>query len=137
MSAEHERREFAALKGPRCTVLCTMLLCVLAAATVTVQQRPGPPVPASPQTASAAEEAPKGVIRGRIFGDERTAAVRAQVQLVQVESGRSVGFVSTDDDGRYEFTRVAGGDYRVSAGQESATSRWSTDSVARSSAARR
>src|SRR5262245_15964854 len=65
----------------------------------------------------AAEPAAKGVIRGRIFGPNARPLTRAQVQLVNAESGRSLGFASTDEEGRFEFTQLAAGDYRLSAGK--------------------
>ena len=36
---------------------------------------------------------------------------------MHAESGRGLGFASTDEEGRYEFTSMAAGDYRLSAGK--------------------
>jgi hypothetical protein len=80
-----------------------------------VDAQPAPGAPGSTQAGTAAEAAPSGAIRGRIFGANGRPLIRARVQLALAESGRELGFASTDEDGRYEFTRLAEGDYRLSA----------------------
>src|SRR4029450_2424023 len=80
--------------------------------------RPRPPRgPGGPPPSAAPEATPSGAIRGRIFGTNGRPLVRAQVQLTHAESGRNLGFASTDEEGRYEFTKLAAGDYRLSAGK--------------------
>ena len=85
--------------------------CCLAAAIATAQPRPAAP------SGAVTEATPSGAIRGRVFGTNGRPLIRAQVQLTQAESGRSLGFASTDEEGRYEFIRLAAGDYRLSAGK--------------------
>jgi protocatechuate 3,4-dioxygenase beta subunit len=93
-----------------------IVIWLLAAGTVNAQSRPGPIAAPAPQAASA-EDAPTGVIWGRIYGANGRPLFRAQVQLVRADSGRSLGFVSTDEGGRYEFASLAAEDYRVTAGK--------------------
>jgi hypothetical protein len=63
------------------------------------------------------ERAGTGVIRGRVFGPNGRTIARAQLRLVETDSGRGVGFAATDEDGRYEFSSLAAGSYRVTAGK--------------------
>jgi hypothetical protein len=71
-------------------------------------------MPASAQT--PATDARPGIIRGQILTPAGRPARRASVRILPPTGGfpRSV---SADLEGRYEFTDVAAGDYRVSAGK--------------------
>jgi hypothetical protein len=90
--------------------------CLVAAAIANAQPRPAGSATTAPSGA-VTEATPNGAIRGRIFGTNGRPLIRAQVQLTLAESGRSLGFASADEEGRYEFTRLAAGDYRLSAGK--------------------
>lgn len=96
-------------------IVCAV--CLIAEATAEAQTRPAPGASIATQTSAPAETVAKGAIRGRIFGANGRPLNRAQVQIVQADSGRSLGFAATDDEGRYEFTTLAPGDYRLSAGK--------------------
>src|SRR5687767_10413795 len=63
------------------------------------------------------EHAGKSAIRGRVFGPNGRALARAQLRLIEMESGRGVGFAATDEEGRYEFSSLAAGSYRLTAGK--------------------
>ena len=72
---------------------------------------PPAPAPGSGQTAK-----PTGIIRGRILTANGRPARRASVRMLPPTGGfpRSI---AADLEGRYEFTEVSAGDYRISAGK--------------------
>ena len=111
----HERRRKA-----RAYALCLICaLCLIGAATIGAQQIPTAPrpggiaAPAPPATDVATKK--PGVIRGRVLLANGRPARRALVSLAVVNGFPRM--VKTDLDGRYEFTQVLPGDYRVSAGK--------------------
>ena len=105
------------MKGWAAARLALFVGCCLAAAAIAnAQPRPAGSATTAPSGA-VTEATQNGAIRGRIFGTNGRPLIRAQVQLTLAESGRSLGFASTDEEGRYEFTRLGAGDYRLSAGK--------------------
>jgi Carboxypeptidase regulatory-like domain len=106
----------AAVTGSPVARFVLIFWCCLGAAIANAQPPPPAGTAAAPSGATR-EAAPSGAIKGRIFGANGRPLIRAQVQLALAESGRSLGFASTDEEGRYEFTHLAGGDYRLSAGK--------------------
>jgi protocatechuate 3,4-dioxygenase beta subunit len=104
------------MTGLRAARVALTFVCCLAAAIANAQPLPAAGAVARPSD-SATQSTPSGAIRGRIFGANGRPIIRAQVQLAQAESGRSLGFASTDEEGRYEFTRLAAGEYRLTAGK--------------------
>jgi protocatechuate 3,4-dioxygenase beta subunit len=75
-----------------------------------------------------------GVIRGRVVADDTGEPVRGcRVMLLRGPIGpqsepysptTEPGFARTNEDGRYEFTRLAAGTYRVTAGPEMSSARY-------------
>jgi hypothetical protein len=73
-------------------------------------------VPQAPAAGSSQTAKPSGIIRGRIVTANGRPARRASVRMMSPAGGfpRSV---TADLEGRYEFTAVPAGDYRISAGK--------------------
>jgi carboxypeptidase family protein len=88
------------------------------AQTPPVQTRPGPAPPAAgqaPQRDKAVAKTGTGGIKGRVVAADSGAAIRrAKVSLDTGNPLESRG-TTTDLEGRYEFTELAAGQYRVSA----------------------
>jgi hypothetical protein len=85
-------------------------------------ERPGQvATPSRPATAAPAatdpNARPTAVIRGRILLANGRPARRASVRLQPAATACCPLSVSTDLDGRYEFTEVRAGEYRISAGK--------------------
>jgi protocatechuate 3,4-dioxygenase beta subunit len=70
----------------------------------------------APVSSPGQTDKPAGVIRGRILGPGGPPVRRASVQILPPGGGFRRA-VSADIEGRYAFTDVAPGDYRVSAGK--------------------
>ena len=99
----------------RCLLAFVIITGALGAAQQQQPQQPGQASPrgGAPERGRVFNVPGTGVIRGRIFAGAGRPAVRASVRAV----GRS-GFttsVSTDSDGRYEFTELKSDRYRVTA----------------------
>jgi protocatechuate 3,4-dioxygenase beta subunit len=92
-----------------------------AAALVSAQTRssPGPqqlPALQTPASTAGQNAKPTGIIRGRILASNGRPVRRASVRMLAVPPGFP-RVVSADLDGRYEFTEVPAGDYRITAGK--------------------
>lgn len=101
--------------APGCLVVAAFAVLVGAAEQQQQPQQPGQAAPRSgpPERGRIFNLPGTAVIRGRIFASAGRPAVRASVRV----TGRS-GFttsVSTDADGRYEFTELKADRYRVTA----------------------
>ena len=83
-----------------------MIAFVVASAFALLQAPSAPPRPIPPATA---------VIRGRIVRADGRALPRALVELQRLDMEDRPRRAPTDEDGRYEFTSLAAGRYRVSA----------------------
>ncbi len=77
------------------------------------RQRPGAQgQPAPGQPGAPAPDTKNASISGRVFaGDTGSPLRNAEVQLFSRESRTSAG-TTTDDQGRFDFTELAGGRYR-------------------------
>jgi hypothetical protein len=102
-------------------LLCLIAVCVLAfappAVGQSVQTKPGqPPTPQLPPRDKAAAKSGTASIYGRIVAADSGAAVRrARVSLSSTSNPLDTRSTTTDLDGRYEFTELPAGTYRVSA----------------------
>ena len=98
-------------------ILPALLVCAPA---LVVAQGPGRQRPGqvAPTAARPSDPSAKGtaIIRGRIFLGDGRAARRAAVRLLR-PGDSTPRLVSADLTGRYEFTEVRAGEYRVSAGK--------------------
>src|SRR5258707_4256131 len=71
---------------------------------------------ASTLAAQTPSAKPSGIVRGRILTATGRPARRASVRMLP-PTGGFPRVVSADQDGRYEFTEVQAGEYRISAGK--------------------
>jgi protocatechuate 3,4-dioxygenase beta subunit len=100
----------------------TILAALLGASVLVSAQAPsspGPrPAPAPPTAAPAAgqKDEPTGIIRGRILASNGRPVRRASVRILAPTGGFPI-VVPADVLGRYEFTKVPAGDYRLTAGK--------------------
>jgi carboxypeptidase family protein len=91
--------------------MSAILAAFLCASLLLFAQTPSPPAQPSGQNAK-----PNGTIRGRILTPNGRPARRASVRML-APTGGFPRTVAADFEGRYEFTEVAAGDYRISAGK--------------------
>src|SRR5262245_17373021 len=94
-------------------------LALLGGVVVAAQTTPQPPQRPGEIARPASRPAPPvsedtAIVRGRVAAVDGRPLRLARVGLVDTTTHRSMG-VATDDDGRYEFTELAGGTYTVTA----------------------
>jgi len=88
-----------------------MILAVLLGASALVSKQAPTPPPAAGQNAK-----PTGIIRGRILASNGRPVRRASIRMLPPTGGFPRA-ASADLEGRYEFTEVPAGDYRIAAGK--------------------
>jgi hypothetical protein len=100
------------------TILATLLGASLLVS-AQAPSSPGPrqaPVPPTAAPAAGQKDQPTGIIRGRILASNGRPVRRASVRILPPTGGFPMA-VSADLAGRYEFTKVPAGDYRLTAGK--------------------
>jgi hypothetical protein len=86
------------------------------AQTPAVQTQPGPPATGqAPQRDKPVAKAGTGAVKGRVVAADSGAAIRRARVSLDTGNPLESRATTTDLDGRYEFTELAAGSYRVSA----------------------